>query len=250
MRFRFDEIYERLNSEIRISTKTAVRNSVVNWTNSLFSFFELISIEKKTYENFVRTIEKRDEFFVWKRFYDLKSKSSLQTTISIDAETKIRFKKQKRTQFSNSFENETKSLSIAMKNRQQSSILIENETEFLNDQMKKKNWRSFRFRSKKKRNHFVSSKNVRSYRFWSKMKRNFFVFRKMNFRSCRFRSKMKSNSRSRERTINSFRMKLKFRTIRKKKAWWKTSISKFCFSSLVADKSCFRRFDFKSKKIR
>ena len=115
---------------------------------------------------------------------------------------------------------------------------------------KKKNWRSFRFRSKKKRNHFVSSKNVRSYRFWSKMKRNFFVFRKMNFRSCRFRSKMKSNSRSRERTINNFRMKLKFRTIRKKKIWWKTSISKFYFSSLVADKLCFRQFDFKSKKIR
>ena len=104
----------------------------------MFSFFELISIEKKTYENFVRTIEKRDEFFVWKRFYDLKSKSSLQTTISIDAETKIRFRKQKRTQFLNSFENETKFRSIAMTNHQQSLILIKNEIEFLNDQMKKK----------------------------------------------------------------------------------------------------------------
>ena len=115
---------------------------------------------------------------------------------------------------------------------------------------KKKNWRSFRFRSKKKRDFFASSKNVRSYRFRSKMKRSFFVFRKKDFRSCRFRSKMKSNFRSRERTVSSFRMKLKFRTIRKKKIWWKTSISKFCFSSSVADKSCFRRFDFKSKKIR
>ena len=154
MRFRFDEIYERLNSEIRISTETAVQSSVVNWTNSLFSFFELISIEKKTYENFVRTIEKRDEFFVWKRFYDLKSRNSLQTTISIDVETEIRFRKQKRTQFSNSFKNETKFRSIAMTNRQQSSILIENETEFLNDQMKKKKLTQFSILIEKKAKSF------------------------------------------------------------------------------------------------
>ena len=102
-------------------------------------------MKKKTYKNFVQTIKKRNKFFVRKRFYDLNLKSSLQTTILIDAEMKIRFKKQKRTQFLNSFKNKTKFLSIMMTNRQQLSILIENETEFLNDQMKKKNERNFRF---------------------------------------------------------------------------------------------------------
>ena len=229
MRIRFDEIYERLNFENRISTKTSIENFVFNWTNSSFHFFESISIEKKNMKTSCERSKNAmnfsfdDVFTIWNRkaVCRRRFRSTLKQKFVLDNKNERNFQIRLRVK-----RNFCRSRWRIVSNRRFWSKMKLN---FWAIKWKKKNWRSFRLRSKKKRNHFVSSKNVRSYWFWSKMKRNFFAFRKINFRSCRFRSKMKSNSRSHERTINSFRMKLRSRTIRKKKFDKKHQFQNFVF---------------------
>ena len=176
-------------------------------------------------------------------------KNNLQTTISINAKTEIRFKKQKQTQFSNSSENETKFLLIAMTNRQQLLILIENKIEFLNDQMKKKKLTQFSTSIKKKTKFFriIEKRSQLSISIENETKFSRILKKKFSQLLILIENEIEFTI---ARTNNQqFLNKIEISNDSKKKIWWKTLISKSCFSLLIADKSCFCWFYFKSRKI-
>ena len=163
MRIRFDEIYERLNFENRISTKTSIENFVFNWTNSSFHFFESASIEKKNMKISCEQSKNAmnfsfdDVFTIWNRKTVCRRRFRLTLKQKFVSKNKNERSFQIRLKMKRNF---CRSRWKIVSNRRFWSKMKLN---FWTIKRKKKNWRSFRFRLKKKRNFFALLKNVRNY---------------------------------------------------------------------------------------